>query len=75
MTVDTNGVSLDQLVFSLRAVQPDTLAGIKLPSYPAMVRKISYVLAYSQASTLYKAIADDTLDTWLKQNPTWANSI
>lgn len=75
MTVDTNGVSLDQLLFSLRAVQPDTLAGIRLPSYPTMIGDTSYVLPYQQASALYKAIAKDTVDTWLKQNPTWANSV
>ncbi|HKT04694.1 MAG TPA: LCP family protein [Rugosimonospora sp.] len=75
LTVDTNGVPLEQLVFSLRSVLPSTLAGIKLPSYPAMLGGISYVLPTSGATALYHAIATDTVDTWLTSNQTWVNRL
>jgi LCP family protein required for cell wall assembly len=76
LTVDTNGVSLDELVFSLRAIQPSTMVGLKVPSYPAMIGNTSYVLPYaSVATSLYRAIGTDTLDSWMSGNPTWVNRI
>jgi LCP family protein required for cell wall assembly len=76
LTVDTNGVSLEELVYSLRAVQPSNMVGVKLPSYPTMLGGISYVLPSSPGTpSLYRAIAFDTLDRWLAANPTWVNRI
>jgi LCP family protein required for cell wall assembly len=75
LTVDTNGVPLDELVFSLRAVQPSTLVGIKLPSYPTMIGNTSYVLPYPGAGSLYRAIAQDTVDSWLLANQAWVNRL
>jgi LCP family protein required for cell wall assembly len=75
LTVDTNGVSLEQLVFSLRAIHGSDLVGIKLPSYPTMLGSTSYVLPYPNAATLYRAIADDTVDSWALANQSWVNQI
>jgi LCP family protein required for cell wall assembly len=75
LTVDTNGVPLDQLVFTLRNVRPASLVGIRLPSYPSTIGGVSYVLASDQASSLYAAIYTDQLDTWIAENPTWVNDI
>lgn len=75
LTVDTNGVPVEELAFSLRGVPPSNLVGIKLPSYPAMIGGTSYVVAYSTVATLYRAIAQDTLDGWLMGNQAWVNHI
>ncbi len=75
LTVDTNGVPLDELVFSLRSLEPANMVGIRLPSYPAMLGGTSYVLADSGASALYRAIANDTIDSWLMANQSWVNHL
>jgi anionic cell wall polymer biosynthesis LytR-Cps2A-Psr (LCP) family protein len=78
LTVDTNGVSLDELVFSLRSVQPSNLVGIKVPSYPAMIGGTSYVLPYSGpngAAGLYRALVQDSIGDWLIGNQTWVNHL
>lgn len=73
LTVDTNGVKLSSLVFGLRDIRPSSIVGIRLPSHPKMISGISYVIADDEATSLYQAIADDSLDTWVTDNPTWIN--
>jgi len=75
LTIDTNGVALDQLVFTLRNVRPSSLVGIRLPASTQTIAGVSYVIANEQAQSLYDAIYDDTVGTWALNNPTWVNSI
>ncbi|WP_338090476.1 LCP family protein [Planosporangium thailandense] len=76
LTIDTGGVSLADLAYALRDVNPGDLVGIKLPSEPRDIGGFSYVLALDdQATTLYDAIRNDTLDTWVGQNTTWVNGL
>jgi LCP family protein required for cell wall assembly len=75
MTVDLNGVPLDQLVFSLRNVHPSNVTGIKLPSHSANIGGTSYVLPTDQAEGLYTAIGQDTLASWVQANPRWLNRL
>lgn len=75
LTVDTNGVPLDQLAFTLRNITPASLVGIRLPSTTATIGGVSYVLASDRAPSLYEAIYEDTLDRWVTDNSTWVNDI
>ena len=76
LTVDTNGTSVVDLALALHAISPSALDGIKLPSYAEYLGGISYVLPYQdQAAALYRAIVDDTLDTWVTANQMWVNHL
>jgi LCP family protein required for cell wall assembly len=75
LTVDTNGLALDELAFGLRNIKPTSLTGLTVPSAPEMIGGISYVLAKPEADGLYQALKNDTLDTWAAENPTWVNQI
>jgi LCP family protein required for cell wall assembly len=75
LTVDTNGVSLEQLVYSLRSLSAANLVGVRLPSYPAMRGGISYVLPEAAATGLYRAIAGDAMAEWVRGSPSWVNRI
>jgi LCP family protein required for cell wall assembly len=73
LTVDTNGVSLADLMFALRNVSPDNLIGLQVPSVPQDIGGVSYVIALAEAEGLYTAIREDLLDSWAVENPTWVN--
>jgi LCP family protein required for cell wall assembly len=73
LTVDTNGVSLADLMFALRNVSPSNLIGLQVPSEPQDIGGISYVVALNEADGLYTAMRDDLLDSWAVENPTWVN--
>ncbi|MER7276771.1 LCP family protein [Dactylosporangium sp. NPDC000244] len=73
LTVDTNGVSLADLMFALRNVRPGNLMGLQVPSEPQDIGGISYVVALPESEGLYTAIRDDLLDSWAVENPTWVN--
>jgi len=75
LTVDTNRVPLDQLVFSLRNIQPSSVVGIRMPSYSQTIDGVDFVLAQSQAQSLFDAIYSDTLGQWVQQNPSWVNPL
>lgn len=73
LTVDTNGTSLVSLVLTLHGIRPSSVVGIRLPSHPAMIGGVSFVLPDDGAESLYHAIAEDTLDAWTAEHTTWVN--
>ncbi|MER7002907.1 LCP family protein [Dactylosporangium sp. NPDC000555] len=73
LTVDTNGVSLADLMFALRNIRPENLMGLQLPSESRDIGRISYVIAFPEAEALYAALRADRLDSWAVENPTWVN--
>ncbi|MFB9181493.1 LCP family protein [Dactylosporangium sucinum] len=73
LTVDTNGVSLADLMFGLRKVSPNNLVGLQVPSEPQDIGGISYVVGLPEAEALYGAMREDRLDSWAVENPTWVN--
>ena len=75
MTVDLNGVPLDQLIFTLRKVQPSSLVGVRLPSTTETIGGTSYVVQSDGAGQLYSAINEDTMNTWVRDNPRWVNAL
>jgi LCP family protein required for cell wall assembly len=75
LTVDTNGVSLADLVLGLRNVKPTALVGIRMPSVQQTIGGIAYVLETDETPALYRAIVSDTLDTWVLSNQSWVNPI
>ncbi len=75
MTVDLNGVPLDQLIYSLRNVQPSTLVGVRVPSVTQTIGGISFVLQTNDADGLYSAITQDTMAAWVSTNPHWVNTL
>ena len=55
---------------------PSSIVGVRLPSHGEYVGGISYAFPYEdQAATLYRAIVDDTLDTWVTANGMWVNHL
>ena len=75
LTVDLNGVPVDQLAYTLRNVNPSAMVGIKLPSASQNIDGTSYVVADETAFTLYNAVYTDTLGAWVTANPDWVNSL
>jgi len=75
LTVDTNGVALEELMFGLRNVRPSSLVGLTVPSETQEIGGISYVIGLEDAQALYTAMRDDTLNAWAVENPTWVNPI
>ncbi len=60
----------------LISIPRDLRVPIRLPSYAEYLGGISYVLPYEeQAAGLYRAIVDDTVDTWVTANQMWMNHL
>ena len=75
LTIDTNGVPIDEVAYALRRVDPGALVGMTVPSEPQMIGGISYVVALPAATDLYRALRGDDLDAWIAANPTWTNNV
>jgi LCP family protein required for cell wall assembly len=75
LTIDTNGVPIDEVAYALRRVDPGALVGMTVPSEPQMIGGISYVVAVPAATDLYRALRGDDLDAWIAANPTWTNNV
>ena len=46
-----------------------------MPSYSQTIDGVDFVLAQSQAQSLFDAIYSDTLGQWVQQNPSWVNPL
>lgn len=74
-TVDTNGVPLEEVVFSLRNLRSEGLLGVQLPSHPETIDEISYAVLDPEASGLVHALRQSDLDSWVVANPRWVNRL
>ncbi|MBT8225747.1 MAG: LCP family protein [Dactylosporangium sp.] len=75
LTIDVNGLPLDELAYALRDVDVAALAGVSVPSAPEMIGNTSYIIALSEAQLLYDALRTDTMDTWMESNSSWINRV
>ncbi|GHJ12392.1 MULTISPECIES: LCP family protein [unclassified Micromonospora] len=75
LTVDTNGVPLDELVFALRALPADALRGVRLPSHPQTIDQVSYVVLDPDGGDLFTALQDTRVPEWAGANPRWVNRL
>jgi LCP family protein required for cell wall assembly len=75
MTIDTNGASTTNLLWTLHGVDTNTLVGLKTPSHPQDIDGTSYVVSDPGMPALFTALRNDTLSTWAKANPTMVNNL
>ncbi len=75
VTVDANGIPLDELAYSLRGITSSTLAGVTVPSEPRLIGGISYVIGLAPSEALYRALRDDTMAAWQAANTSWVRQM
>ncbi|GAA2350880.1 hypothetical protein Cme02nite_24020 [Catellatospora methionotrophica] len=75
LTLDTGQATLTDLIVALHNIRPDSLTGIRVPSYAQSIGGVSYVLLQDGAEDLFRAMRDADLATWVQQHPEWVNPI
>jgi LCP family protein required for cell wall assembly len=75
LTIDTNGVAIDDLMYGLRGISPSRLTGLQVPSDPETIGAYSYIVPRPEAEDLFAALRADRLDAWVVENATWVNPI
>ncbi|WBB71027.1 LCP family protein [Micromonospora sp. WMMD812] len=71
LTVDTNGVALEDLLFALRGLPADALRGVQVPSYPQVIDEVSYVVLENGGNGLFDAVRGSRMPDWAGANPRW----
>ncbi|SCL22297.1 transcriptional attenuator, LytR family [Micromonospora nigra] len=69
LTVDTNGVPLDDLLLALRDLPADALRGVQVPSHPQTIDQVSYVVLDDGGAGLFEAIRGAGVSDWARTNP------
>jgi LCP family protein required for cell wall assembly len=75
LTVDTNGVPLQDLIFALRGLRADDLVGIQVPAHPQMIGGVSYALLDEPADGLFAAVSRADVPAWATAHPRWVNAL
>ncbi|SCL39056.1 cell envelope-related function transcriptional attenuator common domain-containing protein [Micromonospora pallida] len=75
LTVDTNGVPLEDLVLALRALPADGLVGVRVPSSPQLIGQVSYVVLDDGGNALFAAVRAARMAPWAAANPRWVNRL
>jgi LCP family protein required for cell wall assembly len=74
LTVDTNGVPLPDLVFSLRKIRSDDIAMLRLPEVDATSPDGQSIQMLDDVGRgLFAALRADDLGTWAAEHPTLVN--
>ena len=75
LTLDTGDYSLADLAFGLRNISPNNLTGIKVPTYYDMWGDQSVVVPTEEATSLFTAVRQDKLESWVRGHKQWVNAI
>ncbi|MEU4772871.1 LCP family protein [Micromonospora sp. NPDC023644] len=75
LTVDTNGVPLEDLVLALRDLPADALRGVQVPSHPQTIGQVSYVVLDNGGSGLFEAVRGTRVPDWARANPHWVTRL
>ncbi|HEX5540923.1 MAG TPA: LCP family protein, partial [Micromonospora sp.] len=75
LTVDSNGIPTEDLVFALRDVGPATLSGVRVPAYPQIIDDNSYTVLDEEAEGLFRSLRDAKVGGWIKTHPEWVNEL
>ena len=69
LTVDTNGVPLDDCSSRCAACRADALRGVQVPSYPQTIDGVSYVVLDNGGGGLFTALRDTRVPEWAAGQP------
>jgi LCP family protein required for cell wall assembly len=75
LTVDTGGVPLSRVVFTLRDLRAQGLTGLRLPAHGDMIDGVSYAIAGPAAAGLFAALRGDDLGAWAAAHTRWVNPL
>jgi LCP family protein required for cell wall assembly len=75
LTVDTNGVPLEDLVLALRDLPADALRGVQVPSHPQTIDQVSYVVLDNGGNGLFEAVRGTRVPEWARANPRWVTRL
>lgn len=75
LTVDTNGVPLEGLLLALRALPPDGMRGVQVPSSPQTIDEVSYVVLDNGGNGLFEAVRGTRVPAWAQANPRWVTRL
>ncbi len=77
LTVDLpSGWGLQDLAFELRSVQPEAMVALKVPHHTETIGNTAFEILQDDkqdASALFTALRDETLDEWILSNPSYVN--
>ncbi|MFC7708299.1 LCP family protein [Micromonospora lupini] len=75
LTVDTNGVPLEDLLLALRALPPDGMHGVQVPSSSQTIDQVSYVVLDNGGNGLFEAVRGTRVPAWAQANPRWVSRL
>jgi LCP family protein required for cell wall assembly len=76
LTVDTNGVGTQDLLFSLRGLRSDAMKGLQVPWHDEMIGDTSYVVLDDTAAPgLFDSLRGPDVGVWAQANPKWLNHL
>ncbi|MEU5563193.1 LCP family protein [Micromonospora musae] len=71
LTVDTNGVALEDLLLALRGLPANALRGVQVPSHSQTIDEVSYVVLENGGNGLFDAVRGTRMPNWTQANPRW----
>ncbi|MEV0805495.1 LCP family protein [Micromonospora sp. NPDC050200] len=75
LTLDTNGVPVEDLMMALRSLPADALSGLQVPSYPQTIDEVSYVVLDNGGGGLFDAVRGERVPGWAEANPRWVTRL
>ncbi len=75
LTLDTNGVPVEDLLLALQGLSTDALRGVQVPSYPQTIDQVSYVVLDNGGDGLFEAVRATRMSQWAGAHPRWVTRL
>ncbi|WP_456238346.1 LCP family protein [Micromonospora tarapacensis] len=75
LTMDTNGVPVEDLLLALHGLATDGLRGVQVPSYPQTIDQVSYVRLDNGGDGLFEAVRGTRMPQWAGTHPRWVTRL
>lgn len=75
LVVDTNGLSLEELVGALVNLRSRELSGVEVPVQPPTDGAPGHILTGAEAADLFGSLREGDLESWARENPRWVNRL
>ncbi len=75
LTLDTNGIPVEDLLLALHGLSTDTMHGVQVPSHPQTIDQVSYVLLDGGGQGLFEAVRGTRMPEWAGANSRWVTRL
>ncbi|GIJ29035.1 hypothetical protein Vqi01_41970 [Micromonospora qiuiae] len=75
LTLDTNGIPVEDLLLAMHGLSAEALHGVQVPSHAQTINQVSYVVLDGGGRGLFEAVRGTRMPEWAEAHPRWVTRL